>query len=148
MREHIPALIALVPLMAALLTPLAAYFSTRLVRGLTLLAILVAHIFSINALYHSLTVGTWHYYFGGWKPPWGIEYVVDPLSGGMATLVSLISLLVVFYAGPHLKEDTWLKKGIFYGLYLLVTSGLLGMVITGDLFNLYVFLEISALATC
>ncbi|MBZ4686680.1 MAG: dehydrogenase (quinone) [Clostridiales bacterium] len=147
MREHIPALIAIIPLMAALIAPVVAYFSMWLVRGISILAILTAHIFSLNALYHSLTVGTWHYYFGDWAPPWGIEYVIDPLSGSMASLVSFISLLVAFYAGPYLKDDTWLKKGIFYGLYLLITSGLLGMVITGDLFNLYVFLEISSLAT-
>ena len=45
-----------------------------------------------------------------------------------------------------MKENTWLHIGGYYALYGLLTSGLLGMAITGDLFNLYVFLEIASLA--
>ena len=146
MREQLPALIVVVPLLASLVAPLVAYFSTALVRLVTIAAILVANISAIGSLTHALTKGNWHYHFGDWAPPWGIELVIDPLAGAIAVLISFVSLVVVIYAGPYLKEDGWLKKGIFYSLFALLTTGLLGMVVTGDVFNLYVFLEISSLA--
>ncbi|MFZ7104896.1 MAG: monovalent cation/H+ antiporter subunit D family protein [Peptococcaceae bacterium] len=145
MREQLPALIVVVPLLAALASPFVAYFSSTLVRLLSIAAILVAHLSAIGSLIHALTIGTWHYHFGNWAPPWGIEYVIDPLGGAMAVLISFVSLVVVIYSGPFLKEDDWLKKGIFYTLFTLLTTGLLGMVVTGDVFNFYVFLEISSL---
>jgi len=146
MREQLPALIVIVPLLTALVTPLIAYLSAKLLRAVVTGAILVSNLSAMGALLRVLAEGPWHYRFGGWAPPWGIEYVIDPLSGGMAVLISFISLVVAVYSGPFLKEDTWLRKGIFYALYLLLTAGLLGMVVTGDAFNLYVFLEISSLA--
>lgn len=145
MREQLPALLIVVPLLTALLSPLVAYFSTKAVRGFTMTAIFVSFLCAVGALIHALTEGPWHYRFGDWAPPWGIEYVIDPLGGAMAVLISFISLLVLFYAGPFMQEEGWLKKGIYYALYTLLTTGLLGMVVTGDVFNLYVFLEISSL---
>lgn len=146
MKQQLPALLIVVPLLCALISPLVAYFSTRLLRGLNLAAIFASFLCAVGALLRVLTEGVWHYRFGAWAPPWGIEYVIDPLSGGMAVLISLLSLLVLFYTGPFLQEDGWLRKGIYYALYTLLTTGLLGMVVTGDVFNLYVFLEISSLA--
>ena len=146
MKEQLPALIIVVPLLTALLCPLVARFSTKLLRGLGLAAVLLSFLSAVGALGHALTEGPWHYYFGNWLPPWGIEYVIDPLSGVMAVLISFLSLAVLFYTGSFGREDARLKKGIFYALYLLLTSGLLGMVVTGDVFNLYVFLEISSLS--
>lgn len=146
MKEQLPALIVIVPLLTALLSPLVAYFSTKVLRGLGIIAVAVSLFSAAGALGHALTEGAWHYHFGNWAPPWGIEYVIDPLSGLMAVLVSFLSLVVLVYTGPFLREDGWLKKGIHYALYLLLTAGLLGMVVTGDVFNLYVFLEISSLS--
>lgn len=146
MTAHLPALIVVLPLTAALLAPAAALVSSLLVRALVLLALLAAHASSVAVLARTLAEGKWHYNLGGWAPPWGIEYVVDPLGAGMATLISCIGLLAAVYAGPYLRELSPLRKGSFYSLFLLLTAGLLGMVVTGDVFNLYVFLEISALA--
>lgn len=146
MREQLPALIVVVPLGVAVLAPLLAYFSTTLLKLVAIGALLFANVGAVDILMRVLNEGTWHYHFGNWAPPWGIEYVIDPLSGIMAVLVTFVALLVLIYAGPHLREDAWLKKGGFYTLYLLLSTGLLGMMITGDVFNLYVFLEISSLA--
>lgn len=146
MREQLPVLIIVVPLLTALLSPLIAYFASKLVRFLGIVAVFTSLLCAVGVLRRVLTEGTWHYYFGNWLPPWGIEYVIDPLSGVMAVLVAFLSLLVLIYSGPFLREEGWLKKGIYYALYLLLTVGLLGMVITGDVFNLYVFLEIASLS--
>ena len=72
----------------------------------------------------------------------GIELVADHLSGLIILLVALVSLAVLAYsrrAGP--------RGNAFYSGYLLLTGGLMGVVMTGDLFNLFVFLEIVGLAT-
>ena len=146
MSQHLPILIVLAPLLAAVLVPLATRVSPRLARGLTIVAPLTALVCAVAALRVALDEGPWHYHLGGWAPPWGIEYVVDPLGGGMAVLVALLATLVAIYAGPHLRVLSPLRRTVFDSLFLLLTTGLLGITLTGDLFNLYVFLEISSLA--
>lgn len=72
----------------------------------------------------------------------GIELVADPLSGAIAGLVAIVSLAVLAYTrhgGP--------RGGAFYTGYLLLTGGLMGVTLTGDLFNLFVFLEITGIAS-
>ena len=139
MTAHLPVLIVVIPLLAAIVTPLLARLSPRLSRGLTIGALAAALTGAIGALSRVLAEGTWRYHLGGWAPPWGIEYVIDPLSGGMAVLVSFFALVVSIYAGPHLGRRQPGSGRIVDGLFLLLTAGLLGMVVTGDLFNLYVF---------
>ncbi|WP_101296581.1 monovalent cation/H+ antiporter subunit D family protein [Halegenticoccus soli] len=81
------------------------------------------------------------YELGGFRPPFGIELVVDGLSAAVAALVAVVALGVLAYArraGP--------RSIAFYTQYLLLVAGLSGMSITGDMFNLYVFLEITGLA--
>jgi multicomponent Na+:H+ antiporter subunit D len=143
---HLPALIVISPLAVALLIPILVCLSAALVRVAVIAALGASLASAIGALRYALAEGDWHYFFGGWAPPWGIEYVIDPLAGSMAVLVSFFCLLVAVYAGPFLADKPAKYKAYFYVLYLLLTAGLLGMVVTGDVFNLYVFLEISSLA--
>ena len=79
---------------------------------------------------------------GGFVAPYGIELVVDGLSAVVVTLVAVVSLAVLGYA---VRDDP--GGAAFYAEYLLLVTGLTGMSVTGDVFNLYVFLEISGLAT-
>jgi len=143
---HLPILIVVCPMIAALVVPLVGRVSARLAHGITVVASAVALVCAVMALRVALDSGPWHYYLGGWAPPWGIEYVVDPLGGGMAVLVALLATLVAIYAGPHLRALSPRRAAVFNSLFLLLTSGLLGITLTGDLFNLYVFFEISSLA--
>ena len=88
------------------------------------------------------------YHIGGWAPPLGIEYVVDTANAFLLVLVSAVSFFVLLYSLKQLKheldED---KHTLFYTCFLLCLTGLLGVLITGDIFNVFVFLEISALST-
>ncbi|MDH3598521.1 MAG: monovalent cation/H+ antiporter subunit D family protein [Candidatus Tectomicrobia bacterium] len=146
MTAHAPVLIVVIPLLMAVLVPLLALRSAKWARSLMLLALLGSMTCAATTLAQTLSTGPWHYQLGGWEPPWGIEYVLDPLSSGMALLISTVAILVGVYAGPHLSGWTASRSGIFSSLFLLLTTGLLGIVVTGDFFNLYVFLEISSLA--
>lgn len=99
-------------------------------------------------LQHVLENGgaTWHYMMGGWIPPIGIEFALDPLNSILAVLVTFISMLVSLYSRPFVKDEDWLHVGGYYTLFGLLTVGLSGMIITGDVFNLYVYLEIMSLS--
>lgn len=146
MTDHLPVLIVVIPLGAALLVPLAGLAAAHLARFTMLAALLILNLCAGTALSRVLAQGPWRYELGGWAPPWGIEYVIDPLSAGMAVLIAGIAMLVAVYAGPHMSGWSSGRAGLFYSLFLLLVTGLLGIVVTGDMFNLYVFLEISSLA--
>ena len=97
---------------------------------------------SASVLATVLTAGRVSYAVGGYVPPFGIELVADGVSATLVVLVSAVTLATVIYAhsaGP--------RSNTFYSELLILTAGLSGMVVTADLFNLYVFLEISGLAT-
>jgi multicomponent Na+:H+ antiporter subunit D len=84
---------------------------------------------------------------GGWPPPIGIEYVLDPLAGYLACIIGLIGLLVVVYP-VRTAFDLFPGRGVpLYPLVLLLLTGLMGVVLSGDLFHLFVFLEVYAIAT-
>jgi multicomponent Na+:H+ antiporter subunit D len=88
-----------------------------------------------------LANGTIRYVVGGFERPYGIELVVDAVSLSFVGLVAVVALGVLAYArrdGP--------RSNPFYAAYLLLVAGLTGMSVTGDVFNLYVFLEITGLA--
>src|SRR5690606_16649781 len=92
--------------------------------------------------------GTVSYAIGGWMTPFGIEYRVDLLSAFMLALVTGIAAVGMPYALESVrKEVAREKRPLFYTLYLLCLAGLLGMIVTHDMFNVFVFLEISSLAT-
>lgn len=80
--------------------------------------------------------------FGGWIPPFGIVWAVDKLNAMMGVAITGISLLVAIYSMKYIKE----RKDKFYALLCLMTAGLLGVSMTGDIFNMYVFFEILSIA--
>jgi len=89
----------------------------------------------------AFTDGTIEYVVGGFEAPFGIELAVDGLSATMLVLIAVVSLGVLAYsrrAGP--------RSNPFYAVYMLLVTGLTGMSVTADLFNMYVFLEITGLA--
>lgn len=81
---------------------------------------------------------------GGWVPALGIALVVDGLSGFMLVAVNLISFLVLLYANSYMEKYT--DKWKFHTLFLLMLTGMNGVLISGDLFNLYLFLEIASMS--
>ncbi len=92
--------------------------------------------------------GPLSYHIGSWVPPWGIEYRVDALSAFVLVLVSGIATAVAPFAwrsvAAELRDD---QAYLFYTMYCLCVAGLLGMTITGDAFNLFVFMEIASLSS-
>jgi multicomponent Na+:H+ antiporter subunit D len=85
------------------------------------------------------------YSMGGWPTPVGIDLRMDALTTLLVVLINTVGLAVVVYAVDYMRRYT--ARPRFYSLFLLMVTGMNGVVMTGDLFNLYVFLEISAIAS-
>jgi len=92
--------------------------------------------------------GTLSYALGAWAMPWGIEYRVDMAGALMTLIIAAIGAVVMPYAWRSIQHELLRKHvSLFYTCYLLCLTGLLGIVVTGDVFNLFVFLEISSLSS-
>ncbi|MCH7544214.1 MAG: monovalent cation/H+ antiporter subunit D family protein [Proteobacteria bacterium] len=146
MTPHLPALQIVVPLVAA---PLCLLLRRGdLAWGLALVVSWAALAIAIMLLQAVLTGGVISYEFGDWPPPWGIEYRIDAANAFVLLIVSGISAVLLPYARASVASEIEESKHcLFYTAYLLCLTGLLGVAITGDAFNLFVFLEITSLAT-
>ncbi len=146
MLEHLPALQVVLPLVAAPLIVLVrsrrfAWLATTVVSYLCLLI-------SVQLAWRVATSGTVSYAIGSWPPPWGIEYRVDALSAFVLVAVSLTASFVAPYAQRSIAAEVARdRQYLMYAMFCLSLAGLLGIAITGDAFNLFVFLEISSLAS-
>ena len=99
-------------------------------------------------LWMVLDEGVISYDLGGWAPPWGIEYRIDAVNAFMALIVSAIAAITLPYALKSVEREIPKQKtSLFYCALLLCLAGLLGMTQTGDIFNVFVFLEISSLSS-
>ncbi|HEY9031416.1 MAG TPA: monovalent cation/H+ antiporter subunit D family protein [Kangiella sp.] len=146
MIEHLPILQVIIPLLAA---PICLILrEAQLVRWFTFIASVLAFSVSILLLQQVQAHGTLSYSLGGWDAPIGIEYRIDLLNAYLLILVTSISSVALFAAGPSLRNElSERKETYFYVAYLLCLTGLLGILATGDAFNVFVFLEISSLAS-
>ena len=144
--EQAPALIVIIALMSAVATPLIGWLRKDLCYFWVILALLASTLCSVIVLNTVMHEGVIHYRMGGWLPPWGIEYVIDHLNAMMLVLITGTSLLVAIYSKKSVETELPDRTVYFYTLFLLQVTGFLGIVITGDLFNLFVFLEIASLS--
>jgi len=145
MSQHYPALIVVVPLLSALVISIAGWVNKRWCFPIAVAALSVAAYSSIGLLFRVLNEGVIVYKLGGWDPPMGIAYYVDHLNGLVLVVVSVVAFLNLIASKKSIDREFPDKMGPFYALYVLMVTGLLGIVVTGDAFNLYVLLEIAAL---
>ena len=143
---HLPALQVVLPLLAAPLTVLlrrpGLAFLVAVAASWCALAIALALALQVHGS------GVISYPIGNWPPPIGIEYRVDALSSAMLVLVAgIASVVLPFARGSIEREVPAAQHYLFYTMFLLCMTGLLGISITGDAFNIFVFLEISSLST-
>ncbi len=143
---QLPALQVVVPLLAApLCLALHRPFATW---ALTLTASALSMLVSILLLGQVLAQGVIDYAFGGWAAPFGIAYRVDLANAYVLLIVTTISTVVTIFARRSVASEVEAhNQGLFYTAWLLCLTGLLGITITGDAFNLFVFLEISSLSS-
>ena len=143
---HYPALQVVTPLIAA---PLCVLLRRGTLAWLIALVVSWATLFiAAQLLAQVMATGPISYELGGWAAPWGIEYRIDAVNGFVLLIVSGISAIVTPFARKSVaKEIPEDRHYLFYSAYLLCLTGLLGITITGDAFNVFVFLEISSLSS-
>ncbi|MCK9586360.1 MAG: monovalent cation/H+ antiporter subunit D family protein [Methanothrix soehngenii] len=144
--EHFPVLIVGLALFCGFTMLLAGYTSRRLPFFMSLAMNSVFLIMSLFILDHVLTVGPIRYWLGGWRPPWGIEYVVDAMNAYLLIIVISIVILGLIYSRGNVRHEIEERKHVtFYTLVQLMAAGMYGITVTGDLFNMFIWLEIASL---
>jgi multicomponent Na+:H+ antiporter subunit D len=146
MNAHMPIVPIVLPMVAA---PLCMLLRRRaFVWGLATTVTWLVFAACVQLLIQVSSSGPIVYEMGGWSAPIGIEYRIDLVNAYIMLLVSAIAALVMVYApqsaAHELPPD---RHNLFCAAFLLCLTGLLGITITGDAFNVYVFLEISSLAS-
>jgi multicomponent Na+:H+ antiporter subunit D len=146
LAAHLPALQVVLPLLCAPLIVLVRRMQVAwlLATAVSWLAFGIAVALGVQVLHG----GVVSYAMGSWPPPWGIEYRVDALNAFVLVLVSLVGAVVMPYARISIAAELPREQEyLFFAMYCLCLSGLLGIAITGDAFNLFVFMEIASLST-
>ena len=143
--QNLPALQVVVPLVGSVAC--AVVRQRHIAAAITIACSLAMPVIAFWLLAIVQSEGTISYAMGGWAPPIGIEYRVDIPNAFVLVLVSLMGALVALYAPRSINDEIPPEKqGWYYSMYLMCMAGLLGMAITGDAFNVFVFMEISSLA--
>jgi len=143
--EHLPVLLVVVPLILAPVAALTMRWKAAWV---------VAAVACWWSLYASVALlmrvraeGPISYHIGNWPPPIGIEYRIDLANAFVAVIVAAIGAVAIAYARTSVAQEVTEDRGaLFYTAFILSLTGLLGIAVTGDVFNVFVFLEISSLS--
>ncbi len=139
MSIPLPLFIA-IPLITAFLLPM---FGRKGKSAATILANLVTISLLVFAV---VSIGkTEVYEIGDWHIPFGINLVLDGLSSLMLLAVSVVSAAAMLFSARYMERYT--VKAKYLSLFLLMVAGLNGVILSGDIFNLFVFLEIASLAS-
>lgn len=146
---HLPILMIILCLLSAFLIPLLGKVKPKLVGLMVRLVILINIIFTVLLLWYINNNGAFHYYLGNWESPWGIALLVDYLAIFMLLVINLISFLILVYADQDLKHeiepdlDPW-----YYTLFILLVGAMSALALSNDLFNIFVFTEITTITAC
>ncbi len=146
MRAHLPILPVLLPLLGGMLQPIAGYASARAAFGLALATSAATALVAGAGAVEVMQTGARRYFVGSWEPPWGIEVVLDPLSAFTATLIGAVATLALLGGRSLVRDAAGREAPTYYALALLFLAGLQGMVVSGDLFNVFVFLEVASIS--
>jgi multicomponent Na+:H+ antiporter subunit D len=142
MLKFLPYFIAL-PLLASFLITVVRDRLNGLDRLFAVAAVISTLVLSIFALSSLGRVTVYH--SGGWPAPFGISFVLDSLSILMLVVVNTIALAVTLYSISYIQRYTDPWK--YFTLLMLMVAGMNGVILAGDILNLYIFLEIAAIAS-
>ncbi|MFO7851981.1 MAG: complex I subunit 5 family protein [Bacteroidota bacterium] len=138
-----PILLIVIPLGLAFIIPFFGFISKKIVKFIPFAGLLFNLVVALR-LFPQVLQQPINVSIGNFPPPFGINIVAGPVGVLFAALIALVGLLVSIYAFDYIKEKNQEKYHI---LYLLLLTGATGVVLTGDLFNLFVFYEILCIAS-
>ena len=143
---HLPALQVIVPMLTA---PLLILFPPgRLAWAAATAASVCAFAIAIALTREVLAGGEIQYFMGSWPAPYGIELGVDAMSALVLLVVTGASSIALLAGAQSLdREIEFERQPLFFAAWLLALAGLAGILVTADAFNIFVFMEISSLAS-
>ena len=146
MMNHLPVVQVILALIAA---PVCVILHRGFAAGLLTVAVSWVSLgLAVGLLLQVLSGGTIVYALGGWQAPWGIEYRIDALNGFVLVLIAGIGAVAAPYSLASIADEVPEERHwLFYVFFNLLLAGLFGIVLTADLFNVFVFLEVSSLAS-
>jgi multicomponent Na+:H+ antiporter subunit D len=134
-----------------IIIPLLAAFLIALISGdrdywAIIVSVLAMISLAVLALFNFITIGGEMivYEMGAWKIPYTICLTVDAFSAFMLVIIGVIGLTSLMFSVYYIKHRSPSWK--YYALFMLLVTGMDGVVVTGDLFNLFVFMEIALFA--
>jgi multicomponent Na+:H+ antiporter subunit D len=133
------------PLLAAFLIPILGKVFKPLVWVVSMVVSFVLFLLSLYGLTVMQSLPMVVYKMGNWPPPLGIVMAFDAYSALMVLVISILVFAACLFSFRYMSRYTGQWK--FYSLLMLMTAGMMGICITGDLFNMFVFLEIAAVAS-
>jgi multicomponent Na+:H+ antiporter subunit D len=146
--SHYPVLLIAVPLAFAALCPIVGMYKRGLCFPLSVAGAAVTCFFVFSLWGTVMSKEVVSYTLGGWKPPIGIQIRVDYVGLFMASIISVVGLLILVYSWRYTsREIDGEKIPYYYTLYMLLFASMLGFVVTGDIFNMFVFMEIFSLSS-
>jgi len=144
-EAHLPVLVVVVLLLGAIVTVLGG--GGRGSWLVALAAVATSFFLALRLLEKVVSDGSVRELLGDWPAPWGIELHVDLLGAIIITLVTGVGLVTTFYSYRSVRHEIAADRvNLFYSLWLLAITGMVGICVTGDVFNIYVLLEVSSLA--
>jgi len=142
--SFIPMFFAL-PLISAFLIPILGKIYKPLVWIVCTVVSFVLFILALYGIAVTQQIPMIVYKMGNWPPPLGIVMTFDSFSAFMVLVISIIVFAGSLFSLRYMSHYTGQWK--FYTLFMLITAGMMGVSITGDLFNMFVFLEIAAISS-
>ncbi len=140
-----PVLFIAIPLLAAFLIPLLGFVwkeSIRVLPGLVLIYLLALSVSLLGQVMHT---GTIVEVIAGWKPPWGIDLVFSPFTGLLTTVMLTLGFIIWIYS-YRFKNVEFEEAKKYFILFMMLITGSVGIVLTGDIFNQFVFIEITSIS--
>lgn len=146
MIRHLPVMAVVTLLMAAYFIPLVKPRLRIYSRMATLIILGAATVMSGYLVWETMNGSVIRYAVGGWSAPYGIEIAVTPLTAIVMLAVSFVTFFVFIYrfvdpSAPQAEAPTW-----YDAVIILLVAAVFGITQANDLFNLYVFIEISSLS--
>jgi multicomponent Na+:H+ antiporter subunit D len=136
--------VILLPLVMAAMMPLAGKVSRRLPEFMTFFTMVALLVVSVEMMPVVKTGIAYRWAGDGVRFPTGLCLMMDGLSVFFLVTISLVGTACSLFSMRYMQDSS--EKGLFSALFLVMVAGMNGLVLTTDLFNMYVFLEVSAIS--
>ena len=144
MIESIPVFFLLTPLIAGIIVSVINILTKNdIIQKIITASSLALPFYFLFIVFQELRIETISYDVGGWLKPYGITMVIDELSFILLLITAILALITFIYSLKYVKEEI----GKFYFFFLLLLTGLNGIFISGDIFNLYIFFDLTIICS-